>query len=124
MSYYSLLLKKKSAPSFGETFLLNSFGILSFLLTLRNNKTDKIEVSNNDLVFTIKNKVVLQKSFETIQSIRYNSIKEELVIDSNRKCVILSVKAFRIDYDEIKLLRHKINDLNKTLKLKLLKHPT
>ncbi|RMB63412.1 hypothetical protein EAX61_03205 [Dokdonia sinensis] len=112
-----IIFQKRSEPSVGEALLLNSSGILPFLIThLRNKKFDSIIFSKNTVRLKLKNKIVFDKTFVHIKSIDYDSIKESLKINADGKISQLSLKAFRITYDEAKRLKGEIDNFNRSLR--------
>ena len=114
----TIILKKRSEYSFIEVFILNStgFGLLSLFYLIFKKKFDSISLSENNVCFKFKNKVTFQKTYAQIQSVRYNAAKETLQINTGNNIYSLSLKVFRITYDEAKVLRHHLSTFNKCLK--------
>lgn len=120
MDHITTLLIKRSEPPAGEVFLLNATGILPFLIThIRKKKFDSKVLSKNTICLKLKNKVTFEKSFAKIESIGYDGIKEHLEINANGKKSTLSLKAFKITYEEAKLIREKLSAFTKSLQKSL-----
>tara|TARA_R110002012_G_scaffold6531_1_gene30554 strand:+ start:46995 stop:47351 length:357 start_codon:yes stop_codon:yes gene_type:complete len=113
------ILKKKSASTFLESAIINNNIFLSLLLTFKKAKVDKITLSETDLMFIIENKMVLHKKFQKIDAVSYNGLKEQLLITTNNEVFTHSLKAFRISYDEGKVLKTKLKEFNSKIKTSL-----
>lgn len=70
-------------------------------------------------MFIIENKMVLHEKFQKIDAVSYNGLKEQLLITTNNEVFTHSLKAFRISYDEGKVLKTKLKEFNSKIKTSL-----
>lgn len=119
MKYLPLtLLRKRSEPSFGEQLLSNGSGLINLVASFyysKNRSFDKISMSPTFIKLYIKGKLISSTTYEGMLSISYDSVRECLDITTETENNSLSLKAFKITYDEVKEIREKLGVFNEHL---------
>ncbi len=100
-----ILLKKKSENTFwedikGETVL--------YFLTRR--KFDYLIVTEYRIVLIIRNKLFFERVFNRIENLTYNGIKSTLEVSDQNEKFLVSLKKFRINYEESKFIKERLSE--------------
>ena len=92
-----IFLKKKSEPSFIDTFI---FGFFAYLL--KGNAYDYFIITSKNIVTIRKSKVLTNIEYNTDEKIIFNSIKPDItVIDLENNKITIELSFIRLTYEEI-----------------------
>ncbi len=105
-----ILLKKESEQSFLESLFSSWISVFSALYFLTRKKMDTLILTENRIIFILRNKVYVERIFIEIESVNYNGNKSILeVIDQNQK-FSFPLNKLRVSHEESKLIRQKLAD--------------
>lgn len=106
-----ILLKKKSAYNFWEEIfgeVYDSLVIFFYFLTRR--KFDYLIVTEYRIVLIIRNKLFFERVFNRIENLTYNGIKSTLEVSDQNENFLVSLKKFRINYEESKFIKERLSE--------------
>lgn len=97
-------IKKKSDISFWDYQIM---GLLSFFT---NNSMDYYIMTNNRILLSIKNNDIINIEYNDFSKVQFNSSNDRLIyLNKNNERQNLSLKKLRLTYEEIQLLKNKLN---------------
>ncbi|TYA84099.1 hypothetical protein [Seonamhaeicola marinus] len=97
-------LKKASERGFIDNSLI---GLLYFIL---NKDKDYFLITNKRIVCLVKNRLVLNSKYNNFSNIEFNSNNDNIKFEnSENKAKSLSLRSFRLSYEEIQKLKKILN---------------
>ena len=98
-----LIIVKDAEFSFWEHKSLGGFRI-------NNINKDYFIITERRILYILKNKTITDSKYLNFSSINFNSVKDTITyIDENDTTTTLSLKSFRLDYEEIQEIKKALN---------------
>ncbi|WP_438425441.1 hypothetical protein [Aquimarina macrocephali] len=104
-----ILLKKDSEETFLE-ILFKELSILTFVYALIKRKIDYLILTEQRVLFIIRNEVIENRVLTGTEKLIYNGIKPSFEITDSEQHYSFSLSKLKVSYEEAKLIRQKLAD--------------
>ncbi|WP_103072306.1 hypothetical protein [Aquimarina sediminis] len=104
-----ILLKKDSEETFLESFF-GELSVLTFVYFLIKRKIDYLILTEQRVLFIIRNKIIENRTLTGTEKVVYNGIKPSFEINTSEQQYSFSLRKLRVSYEESKLIRQRISE--------------